>query len=47
MTLAALAALGLAAAGWFAVRWTEETERFNNVCALIMSIDIDHDEVGS
>lgn len=48
MTVAALAALGLAAAGWLAIRWAEETQHIDNVCALIMSVDIDHDsEVGS
>lgn len=44
---AALAAVALAAIGWLAIRWAEETERIDNICALIMSVDIDHDEVGS
>ena len=40
---AAWAAIGLCVFGWLAVRWAEETERVDNICALIMSVDIDHD----
>ncbi len=48
MTVAALAAIGLVTAGWFAIRWAEETERIDSICELIMSVDLDHDaEVGS
>lgn len=45
---AAVCAIALAAAGWFAIRWAEERERVDSILAVIMSVDLDHDaEVGS
>lgn len=38
---AAWAALALCAVGWLALRWAEETERIDNICALIMSVDLE------
>ena len=46
MTAAALAAIALVAAGWLAIRWAEQTQHVDNICALIMSVDIDHDIEG-
>lgn len=48
MTAAAVCAVALVVGGWLAIRWFEETERIDNICALIMSVDLDDDiEVGS
>jgi hypothetical protein len=33
-------AIALCAAGWFALRWAEETERINNIW-MVLSVDLD------
>lgn len=45
---AAWISLGLCAAGWFWLRWAEESQRIDDLCKFIMTVDLDHDaEVGS
>lgn len=43
MNAAAIAALALVAAGWFAIRWCEESQRTDDLIALILSVDLDTD----
>lgn len=37
---AAIAAIGLASFGYFAVRWAEERERIDNILVAILSTDL-------
>lgn len=47
-TVIALLAIALLAAGWFALRWTEEARRMDDLIATVMStpLDDEDDEAG-